>query len=264
MNVMSKNLKISLLQLNIKWENKEQNLARTEEWISKLPQNTDLIILPEMFATGFSMNVKKMAEKAEEGAIFKKLKEIAARQRAAVIASVIVSEERFYYNRLFFVQPSGEFASYDKRHLFSFAGEHKYYTGGQNLLNVQYKSWRIRPLICYDLRFPVWSRYRGDYDLLVYIANWPERRIDAWTKLLYARAIENQCYVAGVNRVGADGNGIEHSGDSVIIGPKGELIADALPGKETWLHAELDLRELYRFRKKFPALDDADDFNIII
>ncbi len=194
-------LSLSIVQTELVWENPKANFKKFEELLHPLSGKTDLIVLPEMFTTGFSMNPKALYD-MPDGETLNWLKQQAKHTNAAVIGSVIIKEEGEFYNRLFFVKPDGTSYTYDKKHLFTLAGEHKHYKPGNNRLIVDYKGWRICPLICYDLRFPVWARYKGDYDCLIYVANWPERRIHAWDTLLKARAIENQVYVAGLNRIG--------------------------------------------------------------
>lgn len=255
------NLKVTIIQANLVWENVEENLNRFSEKIDSINEDTDLIVLPEMFATGFSMKPEKVAS-------FEKLQldwlsEHAVMKNAVITGSIIREAKGNFYNSLIWMKPDRTYEIYDKRHLFSFAGEDKHYTQGENQLITKLKDWRIKLLICYDLRFPVWSRNRKDYDVLIYVANWPDARIEAWKTLLFARAIENQAYVIAVNRVGDDGNGIAHSGDSLIIDPKGNVICDAIPYKEAIKTVTLNYEELISYRKKFPAGNDADDFRII-
>jgi omega-amidase len=265
---MKNNFSISLIQSEIIWERVEDNREHFGKLIMACPDGTDLIILPEMFSTGFSMNAQQIAEKYSENMpTIKWMKEASARKNACICGSVSVSENEEYYNRLIWVQPNGLIFTYDKRHLFSFAGEQNHYKNGNKRLIVEWQGWKICPLICYDLRFPVWSRNAltengADYDLLIYVANWPEIRRSPWEKLLYARAIENQAYLAGVNRVGADGNGHSYSGDSVILNPRGEVVNSAMKGEEKIISASLSMSELVDFRSKFPVLSDADTFRI--
>jgi predicted amidohydrolase len=213
-----------------------------------------------MFASGFSMKPEKFSK--FETIQIKWLAEHASKKKAHITGSIIAEENGNYFNRLIWMNPNGKFKFYDKRHLFSFAGENMHYCSGKQILTVQINNFRIRPLICYDLRFPVWSRNQNDYDVLIYIANWPERRRDAWKTLLKARAIENQCYVIGVNRVGEDGNAINHTGDSELYDPKGKILSTFIPGKEMIETFNLDLNELIDFREKFPVGKDADRFSI--
>ncbi len=258
---MSDILKITLIQTVIVWEDVEKNLSIYTKKIDKIGESTDIIVLPEMFATGFSMNPQNLAEKPD-GPIFSWIKKTAAQKSAAVLGSVIVEENNRYYNRLYWVQPDGHFEKYDKRHLFSLAGEEKHYTCGMSKLIVNYRDWRIRPLICYDLRFPVWSRNQNDYDLLIYIANWPELRNHAWKSLLRARAIENQSYTVGLNRVGKDGNGVEHSGDSVLLDFNGIEMSELQPFQEIVATFSISLSKLNENKAKFAFWQDADNFEI--
>jgi predicted amidohydrolase len=247
-------------------------MAMFEEKIWKIQGKTDLIILPEMFTTGFTMNASAMAEPMNLTA-FKWLKGQAAQTGAVVTGSYIVKENGKFFNRLIWMQPDGSYQVYDKRHLFRMAEEHHTYTGGNKKIIPVLKGWRICPLICYDLRFPVWSRNQVKktsdsshstvaYDCLLYVANWPQARNHAWKTLLQARAIENLSYVIGVNRVGADEKGITYSGDSAVIDPKGEALY-SVAEKEEIHTTTLDGNELLTFRQKFPAFMDADDFELL-
>lgn len=260
-------LKITLIQSDIHWEDIEANLAMFEEKIWQLGPSTDVIVLPEMFTTGFTMNASRLAEHMNMRT-FKWMKQMADQTNALILGSYIVKVHDRFYNRLLWMEPGGHFKTYDKRHLFRMSNEHKTYSPGESLLISTWKGWRICPLVCYDLRFPVWSRNRWDaatrklsYDLAIYVANWPTTRAEAWTTLLKARAIENLSYVVGVNRVGQDGNGIEYSGHSSIISPKGEAIFSN-EGMETTRTMELSTNSLEAFRDRFPAYLDADDFSI--
>ncbi len=260
-------LKITLIQSDIHWEDTEANLAMFEEKIWQIGNTTDVIVLPEMFTTGFTMNAHKLAEHMNMRT-FKWMKQMADQTGALMLGSYIVTVHERYYNRLLWMEPGGHYKTYDKRHLFRMASENKVYSPGESLLVGTWKGWRICPLVCYDLRFPVWSRNRWDahshklnYDLLVYVANWPTTRIGAWDTLLKARAIENLSYVVGVNRIGLDGNGIEYNGNSVIISPKGEHIY-INEGTESMKTVELSSNSLEAFRDRFPAYQDADDFEI--
>lgn len=263
------NLKITYLQTELFWENKTANLLHFEKLFRQI-ENTDLIVLPEMFTTGFTMNSAAMAE-PEKNQTLEWMQEKAIQKNAAVIGSFIVQENNKYFNRLLWVNPDKTFYSYNKRHLFRMAEEHKYFTAGNNRLIVHYKGWRICPLICYDLRFPAWSRniafnenklQEPAYDLLIYIANWPEARSSAWNILLPARAIENQCYVLGVNRIGVDGKNIAYSGNSALIDAKGNYISCCKPNLEEITTSEISLNELNEFRTKFPVSLDTDNFQI--
>lgn len=250
------NLRITLVQSNLFWEDKNANLKHFESLLKPLAKQTDLIILPEMFTTGFSMNTLKLAE-LMSGTTVKWLKKQANLLSAAIIGSCIITESGQYYNRLIWVEPNGSIQYYDKRHLFSFANEHEHYTAGEKHLLVEYKGWKIMPLICYDLRFPVWSRNTVDYDLLIYIANFPEKRSFAWKQLLTARAIENQAYTIGVNRIGEDGKGIAYAGDSCLLAFSGKTLLD-LKDKEIINTISLSYTEQQDFRKQFAFLQDRD------
>ncbi len=261
------NLKVTLVQTELHWENADANLAMFTQKLSGIEKgSTDLIVLPEMFSTGFSMNAKTLAEK-ENGKTMQWMAQQANNKNAVITGSIIFEEDEKYYNRLIWMRPDGTFEYYNKRHLFSMGNEHLHYTAGTKKLITQLNGWKICPLVCYDLRFPVWSRNHfikenetaiGEYDLLLYIANWPERRNHPWKTLLLARAIENQCYVAGLNRIGADGNNIIHSGDSAIINAKGEIIS-TIPAHKNYISTiELNYKELINFRKEFPVGLDAD------
>ncbi|KAA9356281.1 amidohydrolase [Larkinella humicola] len=255
-------LHLTLLQTSLHWENPTANRAMLEEKIFALPEKTDLIVLPEMFTTGFSMNAKALAEPMNL-TTFRWLKQMAAQTDAVVTGSYIVQEQGQFYNRLIWMEPDGSFDVYDKRHLFRMAGEEQTYAGGTKRLVKSWRGWNICPLICYDLRFPVWSRNAGlEYDLLLYVANWPAARSTAWNALLQARAIENLAYVAGVNRVGEDGNGHAYAGDSSLIDPKGEVLFRQNQ-TEIVFQTTLSLDELSAYRERFPANRDADDFRII-
>jgi len=254
-------MKITLLQSNIEWENREANLKSFENQIQSLRSDTDLIILPEMFTTGFSMHPELWAEE-HLGTTFKTMQLWAKQKQSAVVGSIIIKSNNKYWNRAYFVFPDGSFQYYDKRHLFRMAKEDEHYASGNQRVLVEYKGWKILPLICYDLRFPVWSRNDLDYDLLIYIANWPERRSTPWKALLKARAIENLSYVAGVNRIGEDGNGIEHSGDSALIDFNGKELSAITPNQQMSETISIDKDGLLEFKRKFPAHLDADTFTI--
>ncbi len=254
-------LRITTIQSELYWENTGANLALFEEKIWQIKAQTDIIILPEMFTTGFTMNAPLLAEPMNL-TTFKWMKQQAAQTGAVVTGSFIVKEKGCYFNRLIWMQPDGNYFVYDKRHLFRMANEQSVYTQGTGKLLVEWKGWKIRPLICYDLRFPVWSRNRkNEYDLLIYIANWPAIRNMAWKSLLQARAIENLSYVVGVNRIGVDGKGMEYSGDSSIISPRGDVLWQKTSTEAIYTH-QLSKIELDSFRAKFPADMDADAFMI--
>ena len=254
-------MKISVIQPNITWENKSGNFQNLYGLISSLFNKTDIIILPEMFNTGFSMNPEQFAE-SPEAETFEWMKSTAKIGNFGVCGSYMVKEKGKFFNRCVFVSPQEEIWYYDKRHLFSMGDEDKYFSAGKSRLVFTFRGVRISPYVCYDLRFPVWSRNHNDYDLAVYVANWPEARINVWNTLLQARAIENQCFVAGSNRTGTDGNGIQYCGGSAIIGPRGEVIALAGNNVECSVSADLSLPELSESRKMFPVTRDADNFTI--
>jgi len=260
-------LKITLIQSDIHWEDVDANLSMFEEKIWRINGATDVIVLPEMFTTGFTMAASKYGEHMNMRT-FKWMKQMADQTAALVLGSYIVKVHDRFYNRLLWMEPGGNFKTYDKRHLFRMANEHKTYSQGESLLISTWKGWRICPLVCYDLRFPVWSRNRYDketdklsYDVAIYVANWPTARIDAWDTLLRARAIENLSYVVGVNRIGQDGGGVEHNGHSAIISPKGEPIFTN-EGAETIHTVGLSANALEAFRDRFPSHMDGDDFTI--
>lgn len=274
-------LTITTIQTNLVWENKIANLQALEKKINGLEEKTEIIVLPEMFSTGFSMQPQLLAE-TMEGETVQWMKEIAAKNKVILTGSIIIEENGHYYNRLIWMLPNGQFGHYDKRHLFGFAEEDKHYTAGNKRLIASAKGWKINLQICYDLRFPVWGRNRimqtdssaeedisteipdndisPEYDILIYVANWPERRSHAWKTLLCARAIENQCYVIGVNRVGRDGNNINHSGNSLVIDPLGEVLYH-MANDEDISTITLEKEHLQDVRTKFPFWKDADYFS---
>jgi omega-amidase len=259
------NLKVTAVQTDLHWENPEANRAMLEEKLAGIG-TTDVIVLPEMFTTGFTMHTT-LAEPMNFHTT-KWMKNMAGKTDALILGSVIIKEGNNFFNRLIWMQPDGVCKTYDKRHLFRMGDEHTFFSGGSNRLIAEWRGWKICPLVCYDLRFPVWSRNQFnnqtqslDYDLLVYVANWPAIRSQHWQTLLKARAIENQSYVVGVNRVGADGKGILYDGHSAIINPKGETLMESI-GEESTQTLELNQQELLDWRKKFPAYFDADAFEI--
>lgn len=254
-------LKISTIQTNLYWESIDANLHQLAKKIAALKNSTDIIVLPEMFSTGFSMTPAKFAEKPK-GKTFEWLQQQAALTNAVITGSYIVKEKGNYFNRLIWMFPDGRFQSYDKKHLFSLSDEPKHYTAGNKKLIVNYKGWKICPLICYDLRFPVWSRNIENYDLLIYVANWPEKRAHHWRSLLMARAIENQVYTVGVNRVGADGNNFSHSGDTSVIDYAGKIVLHTAQ-VENITTLELDYKEQQNFRNRFQFLADKDAFALL-
>jgi predicted amidohydrolase len=254
-------MKISVIQPDTVWEDKHLNFENISALVVPLFDQTDLVILPEMFNTGFSMNPEKLCE-PPDGETFKWMKIISEKGKFGVCGSYTVKHNLNYYNRWAFVSPDNKVRHYDKRHLFSMGGEDKHFSAGKSRLDFSFRGMKISPYICYDLRFPVWSRNSEVSDLLIYSANWPESRKDVWTTLLKARAIENQCYVAGSNRTGTDKAGIAYCGESVIISPRGEIIVSAETERECSVTAEISLAELTDFRKKFPVANDADKFTI--
>ena len=258
-----KDLKITLIQSSLAWENPSANLEHFEQLIKKIRKNsTHLIVLPEMFTTGFTMNAAAVAE-TMDGPAVTWMVTTAQNKKAVVCGSVVIREKGKFYNRLIWAQPDGKLFTYDKRHLFRMAHEQNTYAAGKKKIFMSINGWNILPLICYDLRFPVWSRNKNEVDLMVYVANWPERRIYAWKQLLIARAIENQCYVAGLNRIGEDGNKIPHSGDSVVLDPLGMPMGEFATGKAIIKTTVLRANVLIELRKKFPVAMDADNFKIL-
>jgi predicted amidohydrolase len=252
-------LRVTMIQADLAWEDRAANLNTLADTIDALANPGDLIVLPEMFATGFSMAPNALAE-TMTGDSVRWLHQIAASTNAAVTGSLMIEVEGRYYNRLLWVTPDGGQSTYDKKHLFTFAGEDRIYTAGKTPLQVSLKEWLIRPMICYDLRFPVWTRNRDPYyDLAVFVANWPAKRADHWRSLLKARAIENQSYVIGVNRVGRDGKGHDYIGDSMAVDPVGRIIFHR--SIDACVHTVcLEADQLQRCRQGFPALADGDGF----
>jgi predicted amidohydrolase len=285
-------LTITTIQPDLLWEDKTANLRRLEEKIDGIGVPTELVILPEMFSTGFSMRPATLAERMD-GPTVDWMRAVAARKKIILTGSIIIEEEGHYFNRLLWMLPNGQYGYYDKRHRFAYAGENECYSAGHKRLIASVKGWKILLLVCYDLRFPVWSRQNPtqrpqqsqpptpqqapppgtsplpgppvpeglEYDLIICVANWPERRSHAWKTLLQARAIENQSYVVGVNRVGDDGNKIYHSGDSLIIDPLGEILYHGA-AKEDVFTLTLQKEQLETIRQRFPFWKDADNFNI--
>ena len=253
-------LRVCLVQADLAWEDKTRNLEQLYALVADSAPS-DLVVLPEMFATGFTMNAEANAEEPNGEAVIWMQK--LAKERAAVVTgSLIIKDEGNFYNRLFWVEPDGTIITYNKRHLFSLAGEEKIYSAGTERVLITYKGWRIMPQVCYDLRFPVWCRNDLQYDLLYFVANWPERRSYPWKQLLIARAIENQAYVIGVNRVGNDGNDVYHSGDSAAIDPLGAYVAALKPGQVTTQVVTISKSEIQNVRSRFGFLKDRDDFTI--
>lgn len=258
---MSNKLHIATIQAHLHWESIDANLAMFEEKIWQIDQPFDVLVLPEMFTTGFSMDPKPLAEPMNSKT-FRWMKQMAAQKECLVIGSYIINESGKYRNRLFTVFPDGNFNYYDKRHLFSLAGESRDYVAGNERLIVDYKGWKILPLICYDLRFPVWSRsHKYEYDLMVYIANWPTPRVNAWDTLLQARAIENQSYAVGVNRIGIDGYDISYNGHSAVVDYLGQYVYQPTEAEEIKV-TTIEKEPLDIFREKFNFSLEADQFTI--
>ena len=258
-------LTLTIIQTDLVFENKTVNLERLKSKIENIEQRTEIVVLPEMFSTGFSMRPEVFAE-TMEGETVKWMKEIAEANKIILTGSIIIEEDGQYFNRLVWMLPNGQLGYYDKRHLFAYGEEDKHYTGGNKRLIASVKGWKINLLICYDLRFPVWSRQQSgvdetEYELLIYVANWPEKRSHAWKTLLCARAIENQCYVAGVNRVGKDNKNIYHSGNSLVIDPLGQVLYH-MADEEDVFTITLQKEDLDKARTQFPFWKDADDFTI--
>lgn len=263
--MISSPLHITLLQSALHWENPTANLNQFSEQLEKLPAGAEVVVLPEMFSTGFSMQPQKIAE-TMEGPTVEWMRTIAQKKRIILAGSVMIAEGENFFNRFIWMQPNGVSYQYDKRHLFAYAREDKHYTAGDKRVIVSVKGWKILLQICYDLRFPVWARQstrnEPEYDVILYVANWPERRSLAWKTLLQARAIENQSYVIGVNRVGEDGKGIAHSGDSRIIDPMGQILFEHSQTPIMYSH-HLDETLLQETRQKLPFLKDADAFQLL-
>jgi len=254
-------LRVTTVQADLVWENAEANRTAFTDHLLPLSGKTDLIILPEMFSTGFSMNAAALAE-TMDGPTVQWMLEMAKRTEAVVTGSLIMKDGEHYYNRLIWMPPNGSVQYYDKRHLFTMAGEHNTYTAGNELLITEVGGWKVCPLICYDLRFPVWSRNTERCDLMIYVASWPNKRDYAWKSLLRARAIENQCFVIGVNRVGHDGNEFYYSGDSRVIPPLGDRLLYEQTDKVELMTHELSADLITEVRERFPFLLDGDSFKI--
>ena len=287
--ILMSSLTFSLIQTKLTWEDKPANLAMLRDKILSITEKTEIVVLPEMFSTAFSMQPELFAENMQ-GHTVEWMKKIAAEKRVIITGSIIIEEDKKYYNRLIWMLPNGEYGYYNKRHLFAYGHEDEHYTAGDKRLIASVKGWKLNLQVCYDLRFPVWARQgsagnnqhnlpdehstpplreergiRGEapleYDVLLYVANWPERRINAWRTLLQARAIENQCYVIGVNRVGNDGNNIYHNGNSMVIGPMGEILYEKLHDEDIFT-ITLQKERLDEIRNKFPFWRDGDKFMI--
>ncbi len=256
-------LKVAGLQIDLHWESPQRNIENIFEQLTKLKE-VDLIILPETFSTGFSMKADHLAYNFKSDHLTQ-LQDWSNRTDTALCGSVWFTEKGTIRNRVLWISPNNEIQHYDKRHLFSLSDEPAIMKAGKERVLIDYKGWKIAPLICYDLRFPVWSKNTADfnYDLLIYVANWPERRSYAWEHLLIARAIENQAYVAGINRVGIDGNGVNHIGASSIISPKGAQIIRAKDNESQSIQASLSKNELINYREKLPFLRDSDNFELV-
>ena len=256
------NLRVTIVQTELHWQDAEANRSMFSEKLAAATPSTDLVVLPEMFTTGFSMSAAGLAEEAE-GPTLTWMQHKAEQYKAVVTGSVMVKEGDAYFNRLYWVRPDGSYEKYDKKHLFRMAKEHHTYTSGRERLIVELNGWKVCPLVCYDLRFPVWSRNTNNaYDLLLYVANWPKVRSQPWRTLLQARAIENLAYVVGVNRVGTDGNNHPYSGDSAVVHPKGYNLLET--SEVEGIHTiTLNKQELEDFREAFPAHLDADDFELL-
>ncbi len=259
---MRNTLNVTLLQTGLVWENPKENRTRFDAKIKAISEDTDLIILPELFSSGFTMNAAAVAEPMY-GDTLLWLKTKAKQKQAALMGSLVILENSKFYNRLVFVEPSGEVSYYNKRHSFTLAGEDKTYTSGTKKVIFNYKGWKICPQICYDLRFPVWARNTSNYDVLVYVANWPKTRIDAWDTLLKARAIENMSYCIGVNRIGKDGNNYEYPGHSAAYDVLGNSLTSLKENEDASQTITLEKNHINTYRNKLKFLDDKDHFNLI-
>lgn len=259
---MQNQLKTVLMQTDLVWENTKANRKNFKQKFESLPEDIDLIVLPEMFTTGFTMNAEAVAE-TMEGKSVAWLTKCAQEFNVAITGSLIIKEDNQFYNRLIFAFPNGTMSTYDKRHTFSLAGEDKVFTSGKEKVIIDYKGWKICSLICYDLRFPIWSRNVEDYDIVLYVANWPKPRIAAWDSLLKARAIENMCYSIGVNRIGIDDKQIEYCGHSAIYDVLGNPLNTIRPNKEQIEIIELDKKHIDYYRGKLKFLNDKDTFTIM-
>jgi len=261
---MNTTLNIALIQSHLAWENPIQNRAVFEQKIKSIRGEMDLIVLPEMFTTGFTMNAAQVAE-TMDGDTISWLQNLAKEKSCAIAGSIVIKDAGNFYNRFLFVRPDGTIQKYDKHQLFTLAKEQDVFTAGEEEVILIYKDWKIKPQICYDLRFPVWARNRTEYDLLIYVASWPKPRVNAWDTLLRARAIENMSYCIGVNRVGLDGKGYEYNGHSAVYDVLGNSVLEENPiEKETILYVTLDKSHIENTRKKLPFLKDADPFQIIL
>lgn len=253
-------MKIALIQTSLAWENPIENRSHLAQKITSFMEDVDLIVLPELFSSGFTMNPQAVAE-TMQGETVLWVQHLAKAKNAAITGSLVIEENEKYYNRLLFVYPDGEIKTYDKRHLFTLAGEDKCYTAGEEKLILEYKGFKICPLVCYDLRFPVFARNIENYDLLLYVANWPKLRINAWDILLKARAVENMCYTIGVNRIGTDANNHEYSGHSQLVDFLGNYLIEPQETDGVFI-VEIDKEKLLETRSKLAFLNDRDTFNI--
>lgn len=253
-------MKIALIQSSLFWENPQANRNHFEEKINAIKEKVDLIVLPEMFSTGFTMNPKAVFE-TMQGETFLWMQSLAKAKNCAITGSLVIKENDNFYNRLLFVFPSGEIQTYDKRHLFTLAGEDKVYTAGEEKLIVDYLGWKICSLVCYDLRFPVFARNVEEYDVLLYVANWPKVRIQAWDILLKARSVENMCYTIGVNRVGLDNNNFEHDGHSQVVDFMGNYVLEPQENEGVFV-IELNKEKLLEARNRLGFLNDKDSFDL--
>ncbi|MBU2921903.1 amidohydrolase [Winogradskyella psychrotolerans] len=260
---MNSELKVAIVQTALVWENPEENRRLLSHKIAAISADVDLVVLPEMFTSGFTMNPAEVAETMEGNTIVW-LKEQAKLKQAVIMGSLVISENGKFYNRMVCVEPSGTITTYNKRHTFTLAGEHKVYTAGTEKVTFSYKGWKICPLVCYDLRFPVWARNVEDYDLIIYVANWPKIRIGAWDALLKARAIENMAYCVGVNRVGLDGNNFEYSGHSAAYDVLGNRLDTILENQDVVEIVSLDKAAIKKYREKLNFLNDRDNFTLEI
>ena len=254
-------MRIAIVQPVTVWEDKKANFSNIEKMVLEYATPADLVVLPEMFSTGFSLNAASLAED-EKGETFQWMKKTASNGNFSLCGSFITKRDKSFYNQFTLITPGGDFQSYNKRHLFSLAGETRIFTPGKERKIILLNGIRFLALVCYDLRFPVWSRSRNDYDAIICIASWPDVRREAWQSLLKARAIENQCYVIGVNQTGTDNDGFKYSGDSVILNPAGKILAKVNDYEEGITSVEISIEELIQFRGRYPFWKDADDFSI--
>ena len=258
---MNETLKVALVQTNLFWEDPEKNRQHIEQHVNNLDGPVDIIVLPEMFTSGFTMNASDVAE-TMEGPSVQWLKVLAKKIDAAIVGSLVISENDKFFNRLIFVEPSGKISTYDKKHTFTLAGEDRVYTAGKKKVIIDYNGWRICPMICYDLRFPIWARNVEDYDVILYVANWPKPRINAWDALLKARAIENMSYCIGVNRIGLDGTNHEYPGHSAVYDALGNRLDSIKPNTEDIAIITLEKAHLRHYRNKLGFLKDRDTFSL--